>query len=258
MEENKLELKIDEETPITIQDFTDINKWETLISSLEKILRKWCLVYYNNKNESSPKSDRRVNLFNTEDKSEQFIYANTTFILKYVSTLEEEEVFNKYYCRTHNDLLSEEYFPSYGNELSVISLYFGAKEYFCIVFNAMSHNDLMHGKEALSALQIALQNNRIEIPSFILTKNSYGETSSAQGYLSSIIMNVNFTTIEYSGIYDNYAIYPTFSSLSNQYFPKEFFGKTEKERSKVSARYTYKASYSNNSLLSYKIGRAHV
>ena len=244
----KIELVTDKETPIVIQDYININTWEKLTFSIDKILVKW-------------------NIGNTsaEKLTETLFYEQKSLYLFYVAlakpdTSKLEESYGratKYYSELHSELLVPEHFPPCDKEKPEISLWFGVNKYLCIELrqqSSLSYIEPELAKEILSALQIALQHNNLQIPVFVLIRDYNRKAYSAYGYFCDTLAYTNFYTHDFNEVHDIYSLYPTFSSLYFKYLPRDLYNVSKKATFKVAARYIYKATYSEYSLQSFFSG----
>lgn len=155
----KIELATDKEMPIVIQDYININVWEKLTSSIDKILAQWKLT---NSSAKSPPSNKLTQTLLYEKKQLQLIYVSNPKI----TTIKPDEPYAgiaKYYSEPHCELLLPEQFPSHDAESTEISLWFGIGRYLCIELkesSSLSYIEPKYARKILSALQIALQHSK--------------------------------------------------------------------------------------------------
>jgi len=167
------ELKIHEEIPIVINDYTKLNDWEKLISIFETIISNWNLL--NKKpdpnNENIPEYIKNPIILTESIEITRKSYSPENFKISYISLPYKNEPnfkhyqfpYVKYYNEGHNNLFILQNFSSLPNEDFLIPLLFGVQKFIKIeTMNQSSYFnniEILRAKEILSALQIAVQHS---------------------------------------------------------------------------------------------------
>ena len=161
------------------------NTWQELIKDIQIIIERWA-----GKNHFNTCVETEV------IERERLQYNEYWYELCYVNIfIKDKEAFIEdlpKLTKHHMDVIMKPTFVDNCYDVREISDFFGFKEYFLIRPKESEKEYPDHSKEILSALEIAVQNYNITIPTF--SKGNYSEIPDYKGYLSHDILNLHMTS----------------------------------------------------------------